>query len=350
MVLAGGAGTRSWPASRAARPKQLLALAGDARESLLAATLRRLEPLVPRERVYVATGAHLVEATARELPGVPRAQILAEPAPRNTAPCIGWATSILAARDPDAVVAVVPSDHFIGDEPGFRAAVTSAFASAEAGFVTTIGIVPTRAETGYGYVELGPSLAPGRFAVTRFTEKPDRATAESFVAGGKHLWNAGMFFFRARAMLDAIDRHLPALGDGLRAIARGGALAEVFPSMASISIDHGVMQPASAAEGGLAVVLGDFGWNDVGSWASAWELAPKDAAGNALPEGSVAVDASDNLVCDLTGQKRVFALVGVQGLVLVETADGVLIVPRERAQDVREIIELLKARGRSDLL
>jgi mannose-1-phosphate guanylyltransferase len=350
VVLAGGAGTRFWPASRAARPKQLLPLGGSGGESLLAATVRRLAPLVPRERVYVSTGAHLVDATARELDGVPRAHFLAEPVARNTAPCIAWATAVIAARDPEALVGVVPSDHHVANEPAFRATVAAAFASAAAGRLTTIGIVPARAETGYGYVERGAEIAPGCFAVERFVEKPERAAAEAFVAGGKHLWNAGMFFFRARDMLAAIDKHLPSVGEAARAIAGGEDAASRFPGMPAVSIDHGVMQPASTADRTLAVVPGDFGWSDLGSWASAWELAAKDDRGNALPERSVTADASGNLVCDLAGGNRTFALLGVRDLVLVETPDAVLVLPRDRAQDVRQIIDLLKARGRGDLL
>lgn len=352
VVMAGGAGTRFWPASRNLRPKQLLPLGASAEESLLAATVRRLEPLFPAERVYIATGAHLRDATLRELPRVPQGNILAEPVARNTAPCIGWAAATLAARDPDALVAVLPSDHYITNDAAFREVCARALAGAEAGFITTIGVVPTRAETGYGYIEVGAEQAPGRHAVVRFVEKPDRATAEAFVAGRKHWWNAGMFFFRARTMLDAIAEHLPKLAEGLRAIASGGDVASIFPTLPSISIDHGVMQPASTKTGNLAVVPGEFGWNDVGSWATAWELATKDARGNAMPEGAIGVDARNNLVRDLTtdGKKRVYALVGVNDLVVVETDDAVLVIPRDRAQDVREIVEALKKSGRTELL
>jgi mannose-1-phosphate guanylyltransferase len=352
VVMAGGAGTRFWPASRASLPKQLLALGADPGESLIAATVRRISQLVPPERVYIATGQALLEGTARELPQVPPANLLAEPVPRNTAPCIGWATATIARRDPDALIMVLPSDHFIRDEAGFRSVLSRALESAGRGYLTTIGIVPTRPETGYGYIELGQELGPGLSRVARFVEKPDRARAEAYVAGGKHLWNAGMFFFQATAMQKAIATHLPELHGGLarieEAAARGdesAALAAIFPTLPSISIDHGVMEKASE----LAVARGDFGWSDVGSWESAWELAAHDADGNALPAGSVAVDAHGNLVRDLTttrdDRKRVYALVGVSDLVLVETDDAVLVIPRSRAQDVRAVVEALKARG-----
>jgi len=352
VIMAGGAGTRFWPASRATMPKQLLPLGADPNESLIAATVRRIAPMVPPERVYIATGEALLDATARELPQIPRANLLAEPVPRNTAPCIGWATATIARRDPGATVMVLPSDHFIANEDGFRRVVGRALEGALRGNLTTIGIVPTRPETGYGYIEVGPDLEPGLHGVARFVEKPDRARAEAYVAGGKHLWNAGMFFFQARAMTEAIAMHLPDLAAGLTrlddAAAKGAeraALAAIFPTLPSVSIDVGVMEKAAK----LAVVKGDFGWNDVGSWESAWELASRDPEGNALPAGSIAVDAKGNLVRDLTTggatKKRVYALVGVSDLVVVETDDAVLVIPRSRAQDVRSVVEVLKARG-----
>ncbi len=353
VILAGGSGTRFWPASRQARPKQLLPLAGRADEPLIAATVRRLHPLVTADRVWVATGARIADATAAVLPDVPRAHILVEPAARNTAAAIGWASATIARADADAIVCVFPADHFIADEPGFREVLARAIASAEAGWITTIGIVPTRPETGYGYIEVGDPVSNGVNAVARFVEKPDRERAARFVAGGKHLWNAGMFFFRASAMRAAITKHLPALGAGLdrldAAAARGEeakALAEVFPALPSISIDHGVLENAEK----LAVVPGSFGWNDIGSWEVAWELAPRDPAGNVTPDGTVAVDASNNLVRDLTSTpgKRRFALVGVNDLVIVETDDAVLVIPRERAQDVRAVVDALQKRGESD--
>jgi len=349
IIMAGGAGTRFWPASRAKTPKQLLPLGADPVEPLLAATVRRLSPLIPPEQVTIATGEALVEATAVVLPAVPRAQLLAEPVPRNTAPCIGWATATILRRDPEALIAVLPADHYIRDEGGFRAVVARALESARTGHLTTVGIVPTRPDTGYGYIEVGAATTGGAHAVKRFVEKPSRERAEEFLREKTYVWNAGMFFFRGRDMMDAIATHLPDLARGLAAIERAAAdglepkvLAEVFPTLPSVSIDNGVMEKAS----GLAVVRGDFGWNDVGSWESAWELAPKDPAGNALPEGAIAVDARGNFVCDRTtnGEKRLVALVGVEDLVLVETDDAVLVIPRSRAQDVRAVVDELKKR------
>ncbi|HEY8040407.1 MAG TPA: sugar phosphate nucleotidyltransferase [Polyangiaceae bacterium] len=362
VILAGGSGTRFWPASRRHLPKQLLPLAGREGEPLIAATVRRLEPLIAPEHVWIATGTLIAQATAVALPRVPRAQILVEPAARNTAAPIGWAAATIARRDPDALVAVLPADHYIADEPAFRKVLARALHAAEDGSLTTVGIVPTRPETGYGYIEVGDAMGEGVNAVARFVEKPDRVRAAAFLSGGKHLWNAGMFFFRARAMRQAIAEHLPALAAGLdrldAAAARGdeaSELVEVFPALPSVSIDHGVMEKASR----LAVVPGSFGWNDVGSWEVAWELARHDVDGNALPEGSVTIDATNNLVKDLTTltagdagkasktSKR-WALVGVHDLVVVETDDAVLVIPRQRAQDVRAVVDELTKRGEAD--
>jgi mannose-1-phosphate guanylyltransferase len=355
VILAGGSGTRFWPASRRRMPKQLLPLAGRAGEPLIAATVRRIAPLVPAERVWVATGASLVEATAAALPGVPRSHVLAEPVPRNTAPCIAWASATIARADPDAVVAVLPADHFISDEPAFRQVLARALAAAQEGWLTTVGIVPTRPETGYGYIEVGDAIAEGVSAVVRFVEKPTRERAQAFVEGGRHLWNAGMFFYLAKTMQDAMAKHLPAVAAGIERIeaaaARGDearALAEIFPSLPAISIDHGVMERAEH----IAVVPGSFGWNDVGSWEVAWEMAARDPQGNVAPEGTIAIDAKGNLVKDLTrgaAQKR-WALVGVHDLVIVETDDAVLVVPRSRVQEVRAVVDALEARGETEKL
>ena len=346
VILAGGSGTRFWPASRRARPKQLLPLAGDPRESLIAATVRRLAPLVPPADVWVATSTTLLDATARALPGVPREHLLAEPVARNTAPPIGWAASIIGRADPEAVLVVLPADHHIADESAFRACIDLAIRTAEKGYITTIGVSPTRPETGYGYIELGPTIEPGVYDVERFVEKPDRARAEAFVAGKRHLWNAGMFVFKAGVMRGAIRRHLPELDAGLERLAADpGSLAAVFPTLPGISIDFGVMEKADR----IAVLPGVFGWNDVGSWEVAWELAQRDADGNALPEGSVAIDASGNLVKALgAGSGKRWALLGVHDLVVVETDDAVLVMPRQRAQDVRSVVDALSKRGESE--
>jgi mannose-1-phosphate guanylyltransferase len=244
---------------------------------------------------------------------------------------------------------VLPSDHFVADEEGFRAALLRAVSASKGASIATIGITPTRAETGYGYIEKGEDTNDGVFAVRRFIEKPDLARAETFLASGRHLWNSGMFFFRASEMANLLRRHLPELAAGLERVDRAAALGDepaeienVFPTLPAVSIDHGVMEKADQ----VAVIAGSFGWSDVGSWQSSWELAEKDANGNAAPESAVLVDAHGNLVSDLRTDAggQVIALVGVDNLAVVITEDAVLVIPRHRSQDVKKALDVIKKR------
>jgi mannose-1-phosphate guanylyltransferase len=356
VIMAGGAGTRFWPASRRLRPKQLLALGPRADESLIQATVRRLTAILPADRILIATGAHLASATSQALGSIPPGNILAEPAARNTAPCIGWATSSIVRRDPDAIVAVLSADHLAEDESAFCATISHAMQVASSGVITTIGIVPTRPETGYGYIEVGPKRPDGAHDGLRFVEKPDLPRAQSMVQSQRFLWNSGFFFFRASQMMEAIGTWMPDLGDAMRRIddaaAHGReaeALQAIFPSLPSVSIDVGVMEKLPK----LAVVPGDFGWTDVGSWQTVWELALHDADGNAAPPGSVLVDSRGNYVSNLSsdaGRSKLIALVGVQDLVVVETDDALLVMPRSRSQDVRLVVAALTERGEHNKL
>jgi len=350
VILAGGSGTRFWPASRKHRPKQLLPI-GPTPDSLITATVRRIAPVCPAERTLIATGVHLLDATRALLSWLPASSFLGEPVPRNTAPCIAWASWEALRRDPDALVMVLPSDHYIADAAEFLSYVETACRVAAAGAIVTLGLKPTRPETGYGYIEAGAEREPGVCDVARFVEKPDRTSAEGYLASGRHFWNSGMFFFRASVLLDAVREHAPAIASGLELMARAGTdpeRAEAFASFPSISIDYAVMEKAE----NLAVVPSHFAWSDLGSWQSAWELADKDEAGNAAPADAVLADARGNLVMDLrsAGGPRVIALAAVEGLCVIETDDALLVVPRERAQDVRKLVDALQARGRSDLL
>jgi mannose-1-phosphate guanylyltransferase len=367
IILAGGSGTRFWPASRKRNPKQLLNLSTETPRSLIGSTFTRVEPLSDRDHVYVATGEHLVEATRAHLPELATESFLAEPVPRNTAPCIGWATRVIERRDPDALVVVIPSDQHVTNRDGFLSAVAEALESAATGVITTIGITPTRPETGYGYIEIGekvdakPAATPGTVdlgrtsRVARFVEKPNLERAREYQASGRFLWNSGMFFFRAKDMSEAIRTHVPTLASGLDEIdaaARLGKDAElettrrVFPTLPAVSIDVGVLEKQSR----LNVVEAEFGWSDLGSFASIWEHAPTDDHGNAAPKEAVLVDSTDNLVYSQATRGRVIALLGVRDLCIVETDDALLVMPRDRAQDVRAVVDLLASKGRKDLL
>ena len=350
VIMAGGSGTRFWPLSRAARPKQLLPLGGGT-SSLLSETRRRISNLIPPERTLVVTSEALAAQTRAELPELPPENILAEPVGRNTAPCIGWAASVVARTDPEAVLAVLPADHHIADLRGFERVCELAIDSARTGDMVTVGIKPTRPETGYGYIELGDELAPSIHRARRFVEKPDELRARQFLAAGRFLWNSGMFFFRADTLLAGVRQHLPGLGDALikydEAALRGEELALVratYQSLPDVSIDHGIMEKAAK----VAVVPGDFGWSDVGSWTSAWELAERDVEQNALFGDVIAVDTHGSY---LRGKKgKVLAVIGLDDVVVVDTEDALLVMPRSRSQDVRAIVNALKSQQRSEHL
>jgi mannose-1-phosphate guanylyltransferase len=341
VIMAGGAGTRFWPLSRKARPKQLLSLAGD--RSLLGETVARIAPLIPAERVLIVTAEHLVGATRSELPDIPPENFLGEPAARNTAPCVGWAAVTARTRDPNAILAVLAADHFIRDVSQYEHTVREALTLAQTGSLVTLGMKPTRPETGYGYLKVGKKLDDGGFRVDKFVEKPDLRSAKRFLKNGKYLWNSGQFFFTASAVLAEIEMQLPGLATGLSDLAGadpgGDAVASIFRQLPSISIDDGVMENARD----VRVIPSDFGWSDVGSWTTAWELGDKDSDHNAVAGGdAVLEDARGNYVRARSG--KVVALIGVQDLVVVDTDDALLIVPRARAQDVKLAVTALQTR------
>jgi mannose-1-phosphate guanylyltransferase len=347
LIMAGGSGTRFWPASRRAKPKQLLALGGP--RPLLRDAVDRVVPLCGPERVLVSVGRHLVEPTLAVLPELARSQLLVEPVGRNTAPCIAWGAAEVARRDPDGVVMALPSDPWIRDGARFRDTLGLAVETAKNGTITTIGIRPTHPETGYGYIEAAGDGAV--LAVERFVEKPTREKAEQFLASGRFYWNAGMFFFRARDMVAAIEKHVPELGVFMNGVMQGmdaTGLEAIFATLPSVSIDKGVMEKVER----MSVVPGDFGWTDLGSWQAVGDLAPADLHGNAAPESAVLVDSARCYVDDrrTTPAKRTIALVGVQDLCVVATDDAILVMPRNEAQRVREVVDELTRRADDDLV
>lgn len=345
LVLAGGSGTRFWPASRRLRPKQFLALDGD--RSMLRATVERLAPLVPRERIWISTTAALASAVAEELPDFPAERILREPAGRNTGPAIAWSIRSMPAAIREGAVAVLPSDHRIGDEAAFRAILAAAAEEAERrDRVLALGVVPRHAETGFGYLETGDPLPGVRdlVSVRRFTEKPDRATAERFLAGGRHLWNAGMFVFRGERLLELLERHAPELARGIAALARDpGRADELYRALPAISIDYALMEKLDE----LATLPLDCGWDDLGSWDALAAVLPHDASGNAARGGALVVDGERNLTF---AEEGTIAVLGLSDLVVVRSGDAVLVAPRSSAQEIRRVVDALAAAKRSELL
>jgi mannose-1-phosphate guanylyltransferase len=355
LILAGGSGTRFWPLSRRRTPKQLLALDGE--RTLLQQTVERLRPLVEPRDVWVCTTAELAAAVAAQLPAVPPAQVLAEPEGRNTAPAIAWAVSSMPQAQRAEPLVVLPADHHIGDEAAFRAVLARAAEEAAAGGVLALGVVPRWAETGYGYLELeepadDPGVASGGDAaapapplrVRRFVEKPDRARAAAFLASGRHLWNAGIFAFRGDVLLSLVERHLPALATGLAAIAAApDRLGDLYRALPAVSIDHGLMEKLAE----IATLPLDCGWSDLGSWQALAELLVAAPDGNVARGEVVAVSSGDNL---LWSEEGTIAVLGLEGVVVVRTRDAVLVMPKDRSQEVRAIVEALRARGREDLL
>ena len=320
VVLAGGSGTRLWPASRRARPKQFLTLGGG--DTLLGATVRRARALT--SEITIVTADEQVAATRAIAPDV---AILGEPCGRNTAAAIGLAAAAIARRDPAAVLVIMPADQHIADPAGLERAIRLLVPVAEAGAIGVLGIQPTRAEVGFGYIELGAAAGDLR-PVLRFVEKPDRATAEAYLASGRYMWNAGWFVATAARLLAELDAQLPDTGAAVRA----PDVAARYPALTSISIDHGVMEKAA----NIVCAPADIGWDDIGSWAAV-PVAP-DAAGNRVVGDALVLDGTGNIV---TSDGGLVALVGVSDLVVVRAGDAVLVIPKDRAQDVRAIVDAL---------
>ena len=346
LIMAGGGGTRLWPASRKRRPKQFLPML-EGGGTLLGETVARVQGLVPAERILIVTAADQIDECLRAAPSVPRDNVVVEPQARNTAACIGLGALEVLRRDPAGVLAVLPSDQWVRDAAGYRATLERAIDVARAGAIVTIGIVPDAPETGFGYLELGAETERGVRVVDKFVEKPNRATAEQYVAGKRHLWNSGMFVFAAKRLLEAVRAHMPELADILHQIALAPERTdELYPRAPAQSIDYGVME--KLPRGDVFVVPGDFGWNDVGSWSALGTLRPADSDGNTKAAESVTIDARGNVL--YAEGKQLIAAVGVEDLVIVATEDAILVMPKSRAQDVKEVVKRLESTHRKELL
>jgi mannose-1-phosphate guanylyltransferase len=350
IIMAGGSGTRFWPKSRRDRPKQLLRLAGE--QTMLQQTVARIEPLVPRERILIITGADQASATRAQLPDLPFRNVVAEPAPRDTAPCVGLAAGIVAQKDPEATMIVMPADHVIEPADSFRSTVQAAMAviDDDETALVTFGIKPTHAETGYGYIERGALLEErGGIPVHRvvqFREKPDRATAEKFLTAGNFAWNSGIFVWRARTILDEIRAHRPRLAEGLDAILRAlgtsneaEILAQHFPQLERVPIDKAVMEHAA----NVRVLEVPYHWNDVGDWRSLASLLERDSAGNATQGDVITRDTKGSILISDDG--GLVAALGVDDLVVVHSGKATLVARKDQLDKLKALVESLGAAG-----
>jgi mannose-1-phosphate guanylyltransferase len=352
VIMAGGGGTRLWPLSRRHRPKQVLRLFGD--RSLFQMTVARLLPIVPAERILVVTVADQVEFLREQGGELPAENFIIEPSPRGTASVVGLAAIELIRRNPDATMACLPADHFVQDDERLRGALNAAAQTAQQEYLVTLGLKPAAADAGYGYIEKGQALESAQgfnvFEVRSFKEKPSVELAERYVASGSYLWNAGIFVWRAEAILEKIGRLMPNLREALDEIANAEgdwtpAIERVWPDLETETIDYGVMEKAQRS---AMVEAGDIGWWDVGSWDRLLDLLPKDSDGNVVLADDISLlDTSGSLVYQLkaAGEPRLVAIVGAENLIVVDAGDAVLVTSRDKASRVRDLVKRLEAGG-----
>ena len=352
FIMAGGIGSRLWPRSRKRTPKQFLDLIGS--ETMLQEAYRRLLPAIPSERILIGVGTEYVPTIREQLPDLPPENIVAEPAGRGTAPAIGLGALHIHRRDPKAVMVVVTADHHIGDASHFRRSLMVAAQVAPEGYLVTLGITPTFPSTGYGYIRRGEPLRTlddlTVYRALRFTEKPEPPMAQAFLDSGLYSWNSGMFIWQVEAIMQEFQRQMPTFHAQLEEIGRAwgkpdkqAVLERVWAGVEKQTIDYGIMEHAH----NVAVISVHVGWNDVGSWETLMDLLEADAKGNVTVGDHVALDTENTLIYR---PKKLVAAVGLQNMVIVETEDALLICPCDRSQDVRKIVDALRASGRQDLL
>lgn len=352
LIMAGGIGSRLWPRSRKKTPKQFLDLISE--ETMLQDAYQRLLPTIPADRILVGVGTDYVPTIRQQLPDLPANNIVVEPTGRGTAPAIGLAAQHIYHQAPDAIMVVVTADHHIAEKQRFSRVLEAAIQAAESGSLVTLGITPSFASTGYGYIHRGEKLESiDGFAVyqaLRFTEKPDAATAREFVDSGRYSWNSGMFIWRVDAILAEFARLMPEfaaqlneIGDAIGTKSEQAALERVWADVAPETIDYGIMERAAD----VAVIPVSIGWNDIGSWKTLIPLLETDQAGNVSIGHHILLDTSNTLIYS---PKKLVATIGLHDLVIVETEDALLICPQDMCQDVRKVVALLCAQGREDLL
>ena len=349
VIMAGGSGTRFWPLSREALPKQLLKIYGD--DPLLKQTINRISILVPHDRIFIVTNRHHMDQIKYQIKDIDKVHFIIEPSAKNTAPAIGLAAFELMAIDPQGIMCVLPADHIIKDEQMFSAAIRFASRVAEEGYLTTIGIKPNRPETGYGYIEAGNEIGISNgngdlqvFNVKRFIEKPHIEKARRFFKEERFLWNSGIFVWKISTIIKELSKYLPSVFEALENVYSGKhedknhGLKDAYAKIESVSIDYGVMEKSDR----VAVIPVDLGWSDVGSWTALDEISPKDANGNIITGNVVDIDSKDSI---LYASDRLVATIGLKDMIVVDTADATLVCGKDRAQDVKKVVEELKKRG-----
>lgn len=346
VIMAGGSGTRFWPASTEEHPKQFLSLFG--KKTMLQNTVERIKPLIAPEQILVITNERYTKLVAEQLPAIPQKNIIGEPVGKDTAPCVGAAAAIIAERDGDATMAVLPADHLIKKNQAFLDVLQQAEQQAQQpDTLVTLGIKPRHAETGYGYIEFeknGQSQTEAR-PVIQFREKPDEATAEQFVEAGNFLWNSGMFVWKAETIIDQFKKHLSEvyaqigpLREKVDTASQQQAISTFYHACPSISIDYGIMERAEQ----VAVLPSRFGWNDVGDWKAFYDLSNKDEEGNAVQNDISVIKAGENnLIRSKSG--KMIALAGVENVAVVETDNTLLVCNLDKAQEVKSVVNVIRA-------
>lgn len=349
VIMAGGGGTRFWPLSRHEEPKQLLNLSG--KDLMINETIDRVATLCDKSDIFIVTNVDQVPKMEQATKGrIQPSHILSEPSARNTAACIGYAAYEIVKKYGDGVMCIFPSDHYIRDWPEFTRILNEAVAVAEEDYLVTLGITPTYPSTGYGYIKFDKSESGLAKKVVEFREKPDLATAESYVSSGEYAWNSGMFVWKASVILEQYEKLLPdvyvclnKMADALGTDMEKQVIEEVYPTIPSISIDYGIMEKSD----NVKVISAEMGWNDVGSWDNMGVLYQEDENGNVFAGDHIAIDTKG---CITYSQKRLITTLGVENLVVVETEDAILVCDKNRAQDVKLLVEQLKEEGREELL